>query len=206
MLGQLCWPVGPPSERFGASGLISIGKLEIPVVALKPTVFFRKSPSAVEIVNTGIVDGALTAESRMSRRATPPASLQLSAICANSVGLGRSRLSARQIRPLVAAGKSVSTPPPFGTKTKFAVIFVLMFAGVGLAFEVVDQVTRIQCVTGEIQAVMFDGCGPPPRTSTVFWAARGAMPTSNMLAHKNISFLIGFPSWSRVFRRRSAVN
>jgi len=48
-----------------------IGKLETPVLALKPTVFLRKSPFAVDMVNTGMVDGAVTALSRMSRRATP---------------------------------------------------------------------------------------------------------------------------------------
>src|SRR6266705_1172224 len=53
--------------------LIRIGKLETPVVVLNPTVFRRKSPLAVDTVNTGIADGALTALSRMSRRARPPA-------------------------------------------------------------------------------------------------------------------------------------
>jgi len=47
--------------------------LEDPVAALKLTIFLRKSPFAVDMVNTGMVDGAVTALSRMSRRATPPA-------------------------------------------------------------------------------------------------------------------------------------
>jgi hypothetical protein len=45
--------------------------LETPVVASNPTVFLRKSPLAVDMTNTGIADGALTALSRMRRRATP---------------------------------------------------------------------------------------------------------------------------------------
>jgi hypothetical protein len=47
--------------------------LETPVDAVKPTLFLRKSPFVVEMVNTGIADGAVTAVLRMSRRATPPA-------------------------------------------------------------------------------------------------------------------------------------
>jgi hypothetical protein len=38
-----------------------------------PTVFLKKSPFAVDMVNTGIPDGAVAAPSLMSRRATPPA-------------------------------------------------------------------------------------------------------------------------------------
>jgi hypothetical protein len=47
--------------------------LETPVVALNPEVFLKKSPLAVDITKTGIADGAVTALSRMRRRATPPA-------------------------------------------------------------------------------------------------------------------------------------
>src|SRR5207248_6289045 len=68
------------------------------------TVFRRKSPLAVDMTNTGIADGAVTALSRMSRRATPPAAWQFAAIWANSVVPLRSRVSARQICPLVAVG------------------------------------------------------------------------------------------------------
>ena len=53
--------------------LIRIGKLETPVVALNPTVFLRKSPLAVDMTNTAIADGAVTALSRMSSSAKPPA-------------------------------------------------------------------------------------------------------------------------------------
>jgi hypothetical protein len=52
--------------------LIRIWNVETPVDVLNPTVFLRKVPFAVEMVNTGIADGAVTALSRMSRRATPP--------------------------------------------------------------------------------------------------------------------------------------
>jgi len=48
--------------------------METPVDVLNPTVTLRKFPSTVDIANTGMADGAVTALSRMSRRATPPAS------------------------------------------------------------------------------------------------------------------------------------
>src|SRR5437868_321116 len=70
--GQLCWPVGLLGGVALAT-LIRIGKLETPVVALNPTLFRRKSPLPVDTTNTGIADGAVTALSRMSRRATPRA-------------------------------------------------------------------------------------------------------------------------------------
>jgi hypothetical protein len=47
--------------------------LETPVVALNPEVFLKKFPFAVDMTNTGIAAGAVTALSRMRRRATPPA-------------------------------------------------------------------------------------------------------------------------------------
>jgi hypothetical protein len=50
-----------------------------------------------------------------------------------------------------------------------------MFIGVGLAFEVEDQTAGIGA---------FGGC-VPPRTSTLFWAARGATPSSNIPPNKN---------------------
>src|ERR1700752_2581457 len=90
----------------------------MPVVALKPTVFLRKSPSVRAMVNTGIVDGALAAPLLMSSNAMPPPSLQLVAIWANRVGAPRSRVSARQSRPFAAAGTSVGKAPPLGTKPK----------------------------------------------------------------------------------------
>src|SRR5438067_394284 len=100
-------------------------KFETPVAALKPTVFLRKSPFVLEITNTGMVEGALTALSRTSSRAKPPAAWQFAAICANSVVVVRSRVSARQMFPRVAAGKLVGTAPPPEAKTKFAVIGLL---------------------------------------------------------------------------------
>jgi hypothetical protein len=148
------------------------------------TLFFRKSPFVVEIENTGIADGALTALSRMSSRATPPLPWQFKAIWPNSVGTGpvRSRVSARQICPLVAGGKSVAKAPPLGTKTKFFVIGDVMSEP---ALEVVDHVAGIQCGF-TAQPVVFAGCGDPvPRTSTLFWAARGMTPSSNVLPNKN---------------------
>jgi len=138
--------------------------LEIPVVALNLTVFRRKSPLAVDMTNTGIADGAVTALSRMSRRATPPAAWQFAAIWANSVVPLRSRVSARQICPLVAVGKSVGKAPPLEAKTKFAAIGALMSVP---ALEVVDQTAGIQ-FGSTAQPTVFAGCGPPPRTSTLF--------------------------------------
>ncbi len=67
------------------------------------------------------------------------------------------------MRPLVAAGKSVSKAPPWGTKTKFAVIGELMSVP---ALEVVDQTAGIQCGL-TAQPAVFAGCGPPI-TSTLF--------------------------------------
>src|SRR5260370_25261868 len=116
------------------------------VVASKPTVFLRRSASVKAMVNTGIVDGAFTAPLLMSKRAMPPPSLQLVAICANSVGAPRSRVSARQIRPLAAAGTSAGEAPPWGTNTKLILLIAeLMSAGVGFAVEVLDQVAGRQC-------------------------------------------------------------
>jgi hypothetical protein len=43
----------------------------MPVVALNPEVFLRKSPLPVDMINTGIADGAVAALSRTRRRATP---------------------------------------------------------------------------------------------------------------------------------------
>jgi len=73
-------------------------------------------------------------------------------------------VSARQICPLVAVGKSVSKAPPLGTKTKFAVIGVVMSDP---ALEVVDHVAGIQ-FGFTAQPVVFGGCGPLPSTSTLF--------------------------------------
>jgi hypothetical protein len=119
---------------------------------------------AVEIVNTGIADGAVTPLSRMRRRATPPAAWQFAAIWLNSVVPVRSRVSARQIRPLVAGGKSVSKAPPWGTKTKFALIAALMSVP---ALDVVDHTAGIQ-FGFTAQPAVFTGCGPPFSTSTLF--------------------------------------
>src|SRR5713226_1934451 len=127
------------------------------------------------MTNTGIADGAVTALSRMRRRARPPAAWQFAAIWANRVVPERSRVSARQIWPLVAAGKSVGEAPPLVSKTKFATIGALMSEP---ALEVVDQTAGIQCGSTAHPAV-FGGCGPPFSTSTVFCAARGATISSN---------------------------
>jgi len=166
------------------------GCIEVDVQGvLNWTLFFRKSPFVVEIENTGIADGALTALSRMRSRATPPLAWQFAAIWPNSVGTGpvRSRVSARQIFPLVAGGKSVAKAPPLGTKTKFIVIAMVMSAP---ALDVVDHVAGIQCVLLTVQPVVFVGCGPP-MTSTVFCAASGAAPSSVTPNKNNIrSFFI----------------
>jgi hypothetical protein len=166
--------------------------LEIPVPALKPTLFRRKSPSLVDIVNTGIVEGAFAAPLFMSKSAIPPPALQLAAIWANSVGVLESRVSAKQIRPLAAGGTSVGEPPPLGTKTKLLLIAALMSAGVGLAFEVVDQVAGIHFGL-TAQPAVFAGWGPLFRISTLFWAAIGATVHSKMPAHHNnaSNFFIG---------------
>jgi len=83
--------------------------------------------------------------------------------------------------PAVAAGKSVGKAPPLESKAKYAVIGEVMSAP---ALEVVDHVAGIQFwFTG--QPVVFAGCGPPPRTSTLFWAIRGATPSSNGPPNKN---------------------
>src|SRR5713101_4390539 len=157
------------------------------VVASKPTVFLRKSPSVKAMVKTGIVDGALTAPLLMSKRAIPPPSLQLVAICANSVGAPRSRVSARQIRPLAAAGTSAGEAPPWGTNTKLILLIAeLMSAGVGFALEVVDQVAGMQFGLMAHPAV-FGGCGPPLRISTLFWAASVVMPSKNTSPDNNVS-------------------
>src|SRR6267154_6468262 len=142
------------------------------------------------MTNTGITAGAVTALSRMRRRATPPAAWQFAAIWLNSVVPVRSRVSARQIRPLVAVGKSVGEAPPLVSKTKFAVIGALMSEP---ALEVVDQIAGIQ-FGFTAQPAVFTGCGPPI-TSTLFWAARGATLSSNMAPQKDniLSFLIASP-------------
>src|SRR5437868_12303687 len=114
----------------------------MPVAALNPTVFRMKSPLPVEIVNTGMAEGAVTPLSRTSRSEVPPAAWQLAAICAKRVAPVRSRVSARQMRPLVAAGKSVSTAPPLGTKTILDEIGEPMSEP---AFEVVDQTAGTHC-------------------------------------------------------------
>jgi len=148
-----------------------------------PTVPLRKSPFAVEMVNTGVLtDGALTALSLMSRRATPPAVLQFAAIVRNRVGgvAGRSRVSARQIWLVVPPGKSLGIAPPFLAKTKFFVIAMVMSAP---ALDVVDHVAGIHCGF-PVQPVVFVGCGPA-MTSTVFCAASGAAPSSNVTPNKN---------------------
>jgi len=76
-----------------------------------------------------------------------------------------------------------------GTKTKFAVIAVLMSVP---ALEVVDHVAGIQ-FGFTAQPVVFTGC-VPPRTSTLFWAARVATLSSNVAPNKNnnSSFRIWF--------------
>src|SRR5437879_11102604 len=153
------------------------------------------------MTNTGIADGAVTALSRMSRRATPPAAWQFAAIWANSVVPLRSRVSARQIWPLVAVGKSVGKAPPLESKTKFAKIAVVMSAP---AFEVVDHVAGIQ-FGFTAQPVVFAGCGPLFSTSTLFCAATGATLSSNMATQKdNIrSFFIAFSLCCRSTAKRS---
>src|SRR5438477_5203822 len=147
-----------------------IGKLETPVVALKPTVFLRKSPLTVDMTNTGIAEGAFTALSLTSNSARPPAAWQFAAIWANSVGVPRSRVSARQICPLVAGGKSVGKAPPLAAKTKFAEIGAVISEP---ALEVVDHVAGMQ-FGFTAQPSVFAGCGPLLRTSTLFCAAAGA--------------------------------
>src|SRR5438093_11661728 len=113
------------------------------------------------MTNTGIADGAVTALSRMSRRATPPAAWQFAAIWANSVVPLRSRVSARQICPVVAVGKSVGKAPPLEAKTKFAAIGALMSVP---ALEVVHKTPGIQFGSTEQLTVLPD-LRPPPRPS-----------------------------------------
>src|SRR5437867_3118542 len=93
-----------------------------------------------------------------------PAGRHFAAIWANSVAPLRSRVSARQICPLVAVGKSIGKAPPLEAKTKFAAIGALMSVP---ALEVVDQTAGIQ-FGSTAQPTVFAGCGPPPRTSTLF--------------------------------------
>src|SRR5437868_8864629 len=100
----------------------------------------------------------------MRRSATPPAAWQFAAIWPNSVVPVRSRVSARQIFPLVAGGKSVGKAPPFVSKTKFAVIAALMSVP---ALEVVDQTAGMHCGL-TAQPAVFAGCGPLFKTSTLF--------------------------------------
>src|SRR5436305_374098 len=60
------------------------------------------------------------------------------------------------------------------------------------ALEVVDHVAGMHCGF-TAQPAELAGCGPPPRTSTLFCAALGAAPSSNMLPpSNNSSFLIAF--------------
>src|SRR5947209_2000967 len=115
------------------------------------------------MTKTGIADGALTALSRISRSAVPPAAWQFAAIWANRVVPVRSRVSARQICPLVAGGKSVGRAPPLGSKTKFPVIGLLMSEP---PLDVVDQVAGMQLALTAHPEV-FAGWGPPI-TSTLF--------------------------------------
>ena len=56
-------------------------------------------------------------------------------------------------------GKSVGKAPSLESKTKFAVIGVLMSDP---ALEVVDQITEIQ-FGFTAQPIVLAGCGPPPR-------------------------------------------
>src|SRR5262249_58562468 len=83
--------------------------------------------------------------------------------------------------PLVAAGKLVGKAPPAAAKTKFAVIAALMSDP---AFELVDHVAGIQFAF-TAQPVVFAGCGPLFRTSTLFWAASGATLSSTMPPQKD---------------------
>src|SRR5258708_31224130 len=139
------------------------------------------------MVNTEIVDGACVVPLLRSRMAMPPPRLQFVAIWANSVVAPRSRVSARQIRPLAAAGTSVGLAPPLGTKTKLILLIAeLISAGVGFALEVVDQVAGRQCWL-IAQPAVFGGCGPLLRISTLFWAANVVMPSKNTSPDKNIS-------------------
>src|ERR1051325_2031747 len=105
----------------------------------------------------------------------PPAAWQFVDIWANSVVPARSRVSARQIRPLVAAGKSVGEAPPLVSKTKFAAIIDVMSLP---ALDVVDHVARMQCEFTAHPEVL-TGWGPLFSTSTVFCATREATLSSN---------------------------
>src|ERR1700692_562400 len=116
------------------------------------------------MTNTGIAAGAVTALSRIRRSSRPPAAWQFAAIWLNSVVPARSRVSARHIRPLVAAGKSVGEAPPLVSKTKFAAIGALISEP---PLEVVDQTAGIHCGS-TAQPAVFVGCGPLFSTSTVF--------------------------------------
>src|SRR2546423_6417489 len=87
------------------------------------------------------------------------------------------------MRPLVVAGKSVSSAPPLGTKTKFDEIGEPMSEP---AFEVVDQTAGIHCGF-TAQPSVFAGCGPPPRISTLFCAAAGATLSKRIAPQKNAS-------------------
>src|SRR5882762_5736234 len=81
--------------------------------------------------------------------------------------------------PLVAMGKSVGEAPPLESKTKF---FAIATAISEPPLEVVDHVAGIQFgfPGGDTQPIVFAGCGPLSRTSTLFWAASGAAPSSNV--------------------------
>ena len=73
---------------------------------MNPTVLRRKSPFAVDRVNTGIVDGALTALSRMNSKAPPPASWAVCGYLAEHRsrgeirGIGQAGLPSRDSRKL----------------------------------------------------------------------------------------------------------
>jgi hypothetical protein len=68
------------------------------------------------------------------------------------------------------------------SNTKFAVIAAVMSIP---ALEVVDHVAGIQCEFAA-HPVVFAGCGDPvPSTSTLFCAARGVTPSSDIAPNKN---------------------
>ena len=87
----------------------------------------------------------------------------------------------------------MASAPPFFAKTKFAAIAEEISEP---AFEVVDQTAGMQFGL-TAQPMVFPGCGPPPRTSTVFCAASDAAPKSRVLPNHsmNSSFFIGLFSW-----------
>src|SRR5207249_6660245 len=88
-----------------------------------------------------------------------------------------------------------------GTKTKFAVIGVVMSDP---ALEVVDHVAGIQ-FGFTAQPVVFAGCGPLFSTSTLFCAATGTALSSNMAPRTNNinSLFMAFSLCSRSTAKRS---